>query len=146
MKKLQLTLSAPIASFSDSPRCQHRLTQPLPTKSAIAGMIACAQGLSQPRIKDFTLEVLLVKHGPEMVDFQTVQNAATVGGDSGRNGLTYRYYYVDYRAIVEISSTPETIDEIEAALRCPVWPLYLGRRANILNRPPLNIACEFSKF
>ena len=47
METLELTLSAPIASFGFGMRLQHRLTQVSPTKTALVGLIACAMGLSR---------------------------------------------------------------------------------------------------
>lgn len=139
MKSLELTLSAPIASFGTSPRMQHRFTQSEPTHSAIIGLIACAMGLGRDddfsELRPIKLNIKSVTHGEPFIDFQTVQNAVTVDGNPGRNFITYRHALPDYLAIVEISGEENLIDRIKAALQRPVWQLYLGRRSNVLSAP-----------
>jgi hypothetical protein len=71
------------------------------------------------------------------IDFQTIRNAVTVDGDSGRNAITYRQYMTRYHSEVEISGPDSLIQDVEKALRKPKWQLYLGRRAHVLDRPVL---------
>ena len=139
MKSLKLTLSAPIASFGTSPRMQHRLTQSEPTHSAVVGLIACAMGLGRDadfsEIKQISMTVMSVSHGEPFIDFQTIRDAVTISGIGGRNAITYRHSLPDYLAVVEIAGEDDLIDRINSALQRPVWQLYLGRRANVLNAP-----------
>lgn len=139
MKGLNLHLEAPIASFGVGPRLQHRLTQSAPTFSAIVGMIACAMGRKRDEpiddLKQITMSVISVSHGDPYVDFQSIRDAVTVGGDSGRNAISYRHLLPDYYAIVEIRGDNELIDRIHEAFRRPVWQPYIGRRSNVLSGP-----------
>jgi CRISPR system Cascade subunit CasD len=145
MKTLTLTLSAPIASYGNTPRMQHRLTQYAPTKSAIVGMIACAMGIprdgSIEYLEAIDMCVLSVNSGAIEQDFQTVRGAVTNDGGSDRSAITTRHYLPDYCAEVEIAADGTLIDAIEYALKYPKWQLYLGRRAHVLDRPLVALSC-----
>lgn len=139
MKKLIITLSGPMASFSPSPRMQHRLTQYASTKSAIIGMIACAMGIprdeSIEHLQAITMRVISISGGEIEQDFQAVRGAATNDGAADRVAITTRHYIPDYSAEIEVEGDDALIDAIEHAVRFPKWQLYIGRRAQVLDRP-----------
>ena len=47
---------------------------------------------------------------------------------SGGTKMTYRYYLQDMAFAVALQGPYEELAELEAALRSPVWDLYLGRK------------------
>lgn len=102
-------------------------------------MIACAMGRKRndsiDDIRSISMIVISVSCGEPFVDFQTIRDAVTVGGDSGRNAITHRHLLPEYYAIVEISGEDELIDRIKSAFRRPVWQPYIGRRSNVLSGP-----------
>jgi CRISPR system Cascade subunit CasD len=144
MKTLNLTISAPIASYGTTPRFQQRLTQYAPTKSAIVGMIACAMGIprdeSIEHLNALSMRVVSVSGGEIEQDLQTVRCAVTNDGTPDRAALTNRHYIPDYCADVELSGDDALIDAVEYAVRFPRWQLFVGRRAHVLDRPLMGIS------
>lgn len=118
---------------------QHRLTQYAPTHSAVIGMIACAMGIprgeSIAHLEALQMRVIGVAGGVPEQDFQTVRDAVTNDGTAGRNAITTRHYIPDYCAEVELTGEDALIDAVEQAIRFPRWQLYVGRRANVPDRP-----------
>lgn len=139
MKTLTLTISAPLASYSNSPRLQHRLTQYAPTYSAVIGMIACAMGIDRnasiEHLKTLKMTVLNIAGGDMEQDFQTIRDAVTNDGTPGRNAITTRHYVPDYCAEIELSGDDDLVDAVAQAVQYPRWQLYAGRRSNVLDRP-----------
>lgn len=148
MNILTFVLSGPMAAYTTSPRFENRLTQYRPTNSAIIGMIANAMGLKRgetsPTLESVTIEVGEFSGGDIEQDFQTIRDAITYGGDGGRNVVTRRQYVPDYYAEVTITGDESAITEIKHALQYPKRALYLGRRANVLDRPPVGLFRQYA--
>lgn len=128
MSVLLLCLSAPMQSWGDSSRFVRRNTNKEPTKSGVLGLLASAQGRSrEDPIEDLAgLEfgVRVEQPGRVIRDFQTERTA-----EGKPMPLTNRYYLADARFLVALGGTRDFLVTLDAALRKPKWPLYLGRRA-----------------
>lgn len=112
MATLLLRLAAPLQSWGSDSKFETRKTDREPTKSGVVGLLAAALGLR----RDDT-------EGSLLVDFHTAKSRDT-------SYVTYRHYLQDAVFLAGLESGDEALlRELEAALRHPVYPLYLGRRS-----------------
>lgn len=138
---LLLHLSAPLQSWGGPQGGRVRDTRPHPTRSALTGLIAAAQG--RARGSDLTdldqlhYTVRVDRPGTRLMDFHTVgggypKDRTVVTADGGRRGEALIFedgYLADAAFTVAVTGPAHLIDQAEAALRNPVFPPYLGRRA-----------------
>ena len=129
MAVLLIRLAGPMQSWGDSSRFARRTTRHEPTKSGIVGLIASALGRSREDPVDdlaqLELAVRVEQTGQLMRDFQTERTM-----DGGKPmPLSHRYYLADACFLVALGGPDEMLEKVEAALRLPRRPLYLGRRS-----------------
>ena len=129
MAVLLIRLAGPMQSWGDSSRYARRTTRREPTKSGIVGLIASALGRTREDAVDdlaqLELAVRVEQPGQLMRDFQTERPM-----DGGKPmPLSNRYYLADACFLVALGGSMETLEKVEAALRLPHRPLYLGRRS-----------------
>ncbi|MGC0141573.1 type I-E CRISPR-associated protein Cas5/CasD [Pseudactinotalea sp. Z1732] len=129
MSTLLLRLAGPMQSWGTRSRFSYRFTDSQPSKSAILGLLAAAQGRrrSEP-IEDLLhlrFGVRLDQPGRVIRDFQT---ARSLDG-SRAMPLTQRYYLSDAVYVAGVEGPQELIDSLSLAVRRPEYPLYLGRRS-----------------
>lgn len=129
MSVLLLSLSGPLQSWGDSSRFTVRQTRLEPTKSGVLGLAAAALGRVRGDSTDdlcaLEFGVRADQPGTVIRDFQTERS---MDGKIAMP-LSHRYYLADAKFLVALGGSDELIGEIEAALRSPKWPLYLGRRS-----------------
>lgn len=129
MSCLVLRLSGPLQSWGVSSRFVRRTTESQPTKSGVLGLLAAAAGRRRTDpIEDLlTLQfgVRIDQPGRLVRDFQT---ARTLDGAHSMP-LSYRFYLADAAFLAVVEGEGGFIEELEDALRHPVFPLYLGRRS-----------------
>ncbi|MBQ9338261.1 MAG: type I-E CRISPR-associated protein Cas5/CasD [Lentisphaeria bacterium] len=154
MQYLVLYLKGPLQSWGADSRFDLRETMPYPTKSGIFGMLLAASGDSGPqrellaRMANASLSVFSFRQensAPERLrDFHMVGNgfkendkwqslmiprksdgSKAVGGGAK---LTYRYYLQDKTFAVLLEFPDDLADKFAAALKDPVYDLYLGRK------------------
>ena len=134
---------------------ENRYTELYPTKSGVAGMIACALGYPRGdrRIKElensFRLYVSNKESGPiaesnntipdVLLDFQTVlaPEMLKAGGGPHKDtaSLIYKEYIVGYRYVLYVTADEKLLHKIESALNNPVWDYYLGSKCCIPSEP-----------
>ena len=129
MAVLLIRLAGPMQSWGDSSRYARRTTRREPTKSGIVGLIASALGRTREDPVDdlaqLELAVRVEQPGQLMRDFQTERPM-----DGGKPmPLSDRYYLADACFLVALGGSREMLEKVEAALRLPRRPLYLGRRS-----------------
>lgn len=129
MSTLLLRLAGPLQSWGDSSRFTRRQTRDEPTKSGIIGLLAGAQGR---RRSDSVEDLLALRFGVRvdqpgrlMRDFQTAQRWQT----GARMPLSFRYYLADAVFVAAVEGERALLDGLEAALKAPAFPPYLGRRS-----------------
>lgn len=129
MPTLVLELSGPLQSWGSDSRFVHRDTRMLPTKSGVIGLLAAAQGRRRTDdVEDLVgirFGVRQEQTGALVRDFQTAID--------WRNGdakpLSHRSYVADAKYIVGLEADAALLDGLAEAIKSPVFPLYLGRRA-----------------
>lgn len=127
MATLLLRLAGPMQSWGGDSHFETRLTEHMPTKSALVGMIAAAQG----RRRDESIADLASLHfgfradqpGRMIEDFHTARTEKT-------SYITRRYYLSDAVFLAGIESgNREELEKIAEDLNHPSYPLFLGRRS-----------------
>ena len=137
MSVLLLRLSGPFQSWGVQSRFGVRDTGLEPSKSGVAGLLCAALG--RPRhaplgdIAALIMGVRADQEGRLLRDYHT----AGKGGFLRASGtvekkkliVSSRYYLADARFLVALEGDDTLLLRLYAALRDPVWPLYLGRKA-----------------
>ncbi|MGW4496462.1 type I-E CRISPR-associated protein Cas5/CasD [Streptomyces sp. NPDC004376] len=150
MSGLILRLAGPLQSWGErSAFSPARDTAPFPTRSALTGLFAAAEGISRDdtaalnRYQPLRFTVRVDRPGTPLVDYHTVggglpkaRTAATSGGShKGAAVVTRRHYLADAVFVVAVCGPPEITTPIARALRRPHWAPYLGRRACVPDEP-----------
>ena len=148
MTLLILRLEGVLQSWGIRSRFDSRDSGPLPTKSGVIGLIACAMGL--PRGDERILElskrlrmgVRADRPGTLMVDFHTVtgeRGYLFCAGGGKRVGeptlLTPRQYLEDASFTVALAGDEALLRACADALQSPRWQTYLGRKSCVPTRP-----------
>lgn len=135
MSTLLLSLAGPLQAWGTSSRFSYRYTDRQPSKSAVLGLLAAAQGRARTDpIEDLLglrFGVRCDQPGRTVRDFQTARSL-----DGERSfPLTYRYYLSDAAFVAAVEGESGMIGAIVEAVRRPAFPLYLGRRSCPPARP-----------
>lgn len=129
MSTLLLRLAGPLQSWGTESRFNTRQTGITPSKSGVIGLLAAALGMRRDSnldcLRQFRFGVRTDQEGALLRDFHTVHIPKRNAPE-----ITYRYYLADAVFLAGLESDDEQfLLELEAALRTPVWSLYLGRRS-----------------
>ncbi|MGW9027911.1 type I-E CRISPR-associated protein Cas5/CasD [Streptomyces sp. NPDC055722] len=149
MSGLLLRLAGPLQSWGErSAFTAVRDTAPFPTRSALIGLFAAAEGIGRndgglDRYDNVQITVRVDRPGIRITDYHTVggglpkaRTAATSGGSNkGAAVITRRHYLSDAVFVVAVSGPDQTITRLAAALRRPHWAPYLGRRSCVPDEP-----------
>ena len=136
MATLLLRLAGPLQSWGIDSKFETRRTNDFPTKSGVIGLLAAALGFSRDepldRLTSLNFGVRVDKEGDLLTDFHTAK-AQTKKQESH---ITNRFYLADAIFLAGLETNDiELLKELEAALKAPVFPLYLGRRACVPTMP-----------
>lgn len=159
MNYLVFRLYGPMASWGEIAVGEARHTANYPSKSAISGLLAAALGIErgedarhQAIADQYHQAVKLLGAGQLLKDYHTAQapdsvgkfryrtrrDELVVGKDRLGTVLSSREYRTDAHALVclrAMASAPYTLDALRAALREPLFHLYLGRKSCPLAAP-----------
>lgn len=131
MSVLLLRLAGPLQSWGDASRFVRRHTRTEPTKSGVVGMLAAAEGRRRTDpVEDLSrlrFGVRVDQRGRLVRDLQTA--IRRTGGRQESMPLSYRYYLADAVFLAGVEGDTALLEGLDAALRSPAFPLYLGRRA-----------------
>lgn len=151
---LVFQLYAPLASWGEAAVGEVRHSSPLPSRSALLGLLAAALGIKREEEQrlaqlhqhyHFAIR-LLSSHEQWLRDYHTVQvprenrkrryytrrDELILSSDDPETMLTSREYRCDayyHVAVRETDGAPFSLDELAAALSTPIFPLYLGRKS-----------------
>lgn len=151
MSTLLIRLAGPMQSWGVQSRFTERDTCLEPSKSGVIGLLCAALGRGRwEEISDLAalgLGVRVDREGVLKMDFHTAGGTrrrsegygvarADGSGPSKDPVVSRRYYLADADFLVGLESEcEELLRELDAALACPVWPLYLGRKAFVPGGP-----------
>src|ERR671919_1552470 len=168
MQVLILRFEGPLMSFGDVAIDEIRPSRRLPARSMLTGLLANALGWAHrdvavlDRLQErLRFAARLDREGQGLVDFQTAElgqhdplwttrgvPAERAGGAASYSGpaLRYRHYRADAAVTVALTLAPAEeapdLAALEAALRRPERPLFIGRKGCPPSRPILDRAVE----
>jgi CRISPR system Cascade subunit CasD len=152
MPVLLVRLAGPMQSWGTGSRFGVRETEREPSKSGVLGLVCAALGVSREddetlaRFAAMPMGVRVNREGAWASDFQTVGNGriggagtlacpygvARADGAGGAVILSRRDYLADADFLVGLESEEKgSLQQLDAALKTPLWPLYLGRRSYV---------------
>ncbi|MFD4370996.1 type I-E CRISPR-associated protein Cas5/CasD [Streptomyces sp. NPDC058486] len=137
MSTLTLLLAGPLQSWGAAARFSRRTTEPAPTKSAVIGLLASAQGIQRGDdeqlrpLSALRFGVRIDQPGTRLRDFQTA-----IHWETGKSmPLSERFYLADAVFVAAVEGAPGLLADLHAALRTPAYPPFLGRRSCPPARP-----------
>lgn len=133
MSTLLLRLAGPMQSWGVGSKFEIRRTEVAPSKSAVLGLLASALGRKRGDALD---DLNTLKFGTRIdlpgeiqYDYQTVKTGKT-------SYISKRYYISDAIFLVGLETDEyRFLEEIEAALKKPVFHLFLGRKSYLPTQP-----------
>lgn len=136
MPTLLLRLAGPMQSWGTTSRFDERDSQLEPSKSGVLGLVCAALGRDRAAPVDdlarLRMGVRVDREGLLMRDYQTATGVVTAAGkvDPKRTVISPRYYLADAAFLVGLEGEDcRLLEAMDSALRDPVWPLALGRKA-----------------
>lgn len=138
---LRFRLVGPMQSWGTRSRFDHRDTSLAPSKSGVVGLVAAALGRARSAsvtdLAALRFGVRVDREGHVAEDFHTAQNV--IQADAGKlldTAVTRRAYLADSAFLCGLEASERALlDQIDAALRDPWWPLALGRRSFVPSQP-----------
>jgi CRISPR system Cascade subunit CasD len=140
MNVLLLRLAGPLQAWGVQSRFAVRDTGLEPSKSGVVGVLCAALGRERRAPLDdlarLRMGVRADQQGIVARDFHTAQNVLKAAGGLKDTEPSSRYYLADARFLAGLAGDDlALLARLHAALRDPVWPLYLGRKAFVPGEP-----------
>ncbi|MFW5421015.1 type I-E CRISPR-associated protein Cas5/CasD [Nocardiopsis sp. CNT-189] len=144
MSGLLIRLAGPLQSWGEHSSFADRDTLDHPTRSALTGMFAAAEGRGRAmpleRYAPLRFTVRVDRPGVRISDFHTIggglpakQTVPTAEGkrrpEKAGTIVTRRSFLADAVFTVAVEGPSDVLGEVAAALEAPHWGPYLGRRA-----------------
>lgn len=135
MATLLLRLAGPMQAWGSTSRFDERDSGLEPSKSGVLGLVCAALGRDRAEpvndLATLRMGVRVDREGLLMRDYQTATGIMQASGkvDLKRTVVSPRYYLADAAFLVGLEGDPALLERIQRALRQPVWPLALGRKA-----------------
>lgn len=141
-----LLLSGPLQSWGTDSRFEHRHTDFEPSRSGVLGLVGAALGMKRDdaatlsRLNGLSMAIRVDREGRITRDYHTAGGGSFRGKEHGVRGkgtvLSERFYLSDAVFVVALASTDSNlISAIAASFSHPRWPLFLGRRSCVPDRP-----------
>jgi len=137
---LLMRLAGPMQSWGTQSRFSHRDTGLEPSKSGVIGLLCAAVG--RPRgaplddLAALRMGLRVDRPGRMARDFHTAQRVIRADASGLQETVvSQRFYLADADFLVGLEGAPGWVGELDGALRRPVWPLYLGRKAYVPGEP-----------
>ncbi len=142
MNTLLLRLSGAMQSWGVQSRFSVRDTGLEPSKSGVLGLVCAALGVARTDeaalagLARLRLGVRVDREGVLKVDYHTALDVLKAGGGLKATEPSHRYYLADALFLAGLEGEDlALLEHIHAALRRPVWPLFLGRKAFVPGQP-----------
>jgi len=149
---LFIRLAGPMQSWGVMSRFSRRDTGKEPSKSGVIGLICAALGISREddqhpdflKLTKAKFGIRVLRGGVLQSDYHTAQNIAKADGGTKETELSTRFYLADADFIAAIESDDrDLLERGHAALKNPMWQLFLGRKA-FVPHVPLYVRDEFA--
>lgn len=141
-----LFFDAPLQSWDVGSRHSKRGTLPAPTRSGVLGIIAAAMGFDKNSIDEsyhlnrlsiLSMEIFILSPHKVLSDYHIAQDCRQADGGIKKHAvITNRSYLLEARFLICLSSSDAAlVNEIDAALKNPIWGGWLGRKSCIPASP-----------
>ena len=142
MNTLLLRLAGPMQSWGVQSRFSVRDTGLESSKSGVLGLVCAAMGIDRnddetlAPLAAFRMGVRVDCEGNLSRDYHTALKVLKAGGGIKETEPSTRYYLADAAFLVGLEGEGlALLEKIQAALKNPVWPLFLGRKAFVPSLP-----------
>jgi len=141
MATLLLRLHGPMQSWGTTSRFDERDTQLEPSKSGVIGLVCAALGRDRSEPVDdlaaLRMGVRVDREGVLLRDYHTATGIVNAEGKKklNRTVISPRYYLSDAVFLVGLEGDRMLLENLQTALRVPVWPLALGRKSFVPSAP-----------
>jgi CRISPR system Cascade subunit CasD len=159
MQFLVFTLYAPLSSWGDTAMGEVRGSWDRPSRSALLGLLAAAHGFERENEEahasldaSIRMAVRAIAAGREIVDYHTAQDPSGVAirrfrpttrkealecadPETTLSRRTLREDAISIVALWTTATSPWSLEDHVRALQAPRFPLYAGRKANVLGLP-----------
>lgn len=140
MATLLIPLAGPLQSWGVGDRFGERHSGSEPSKSGVIGLLCAALGRNRSEPVDdlaaMRFGVRVDRPGTPLRDYHTALDVIAADEDKHDTVLSNRWYLCDAVFLAGLEGDPALLQTIHAALRDPVWPLFLGRKACVPGIPP----------
>ena len=150
-----LKLEGVLQSWGDHSKWDYRDSADFPSKSGVAGLLACAMGMERgdPAMAELASSLRIAvradRPGVRMVDFHTVKGEprlmtanGTPRGEDKSTIVSRRWYLQDASFLAAVDAGALWTPRICQGLRDPKWPVFLGRKSCVPSRPVLERVTE----
>lgn len=133
MASLTFTLSAPCQSWGTTFNASEPPAGDGPSKTGVVGLLANALGRRRDTdmgdLNGLDMQVTVMRSPVDGEDYHTIRRKHTI--------VRRDQLLMDARYRVTLSGDRKLLEQVLAALREPARALYAGRRAYVLDRPPV---------
>jgi CRISPR system Cascade subunit CasD len=128
-----LRVAGPMQSWGVQSRFAVRETGLEPSKSGVIGLLCAALGRRRDEpvadLAALRMGVRVDREGRMARDYHTALEVRKADGSSPDTVVSQRYYLADADFLVGLDGPLDLLNQLDAALAAPVWPLYLGRKS-----------------
>lgn len=141
---LFMRLAGPMQSWGTMSRFTHRDTGKEPSKSGVIGLICAAMGIDREdegnadlkKLAQAAFGIRVLRQGDIQSDYHTASNIAKAEKGTKDTELSKRFYLADADFIAAIGSDDRSfLEKVQAALKKPVWQIFLGRKSFVPSLP-----------
>ncbi|MCL6527703.1 MAG: type I-E CRISPR-associated protein Cas5/CasD [Thermaceae bacterium] len=140
---LLMRFAAPMQSWGTKSRFDERDTELEPSKSGVIGLVCAALGVDREEeapvleLAAMPMGVRVDREGILRRDYHTAQEVIRADGKGVQDtAVSNRYYLADAVFLVGLESPNRAqLEDIQAALKNPVWPLSFGRKSFVPSQP-----------
>lgn len=140
---LLMRFAAPMQSWGTKSRFDERDTELEPSKSGVIGLLCAALGVDRDEeepvleLAALPMGVRVDREGVLRRDYHTAQEVIRADGKGVQDtAVSQRYYLADAVFLVGLESADrEQLEQIQAALKNPHWPLSFGRKSFVPSKP-----------
>lgn len=145
MSTLLLRLVGPMQAWGVQSHFTIRGTGLEPSKSGVVGLLCAAMGTDRDDagrmlpIAALRMGVRADREGLVKCDYHTAGKGGYLKANGDIEGklliVSHRYYLADAAFLVGMEGDNTLLAQLQHALRHPVWPLFLGRKAFVPGEP-----------